>query len=186
LTGHVSEGLEIIRKVRQEIIENEFILLLLAMDIIYGAVLFLAGQMAQGVNHIHDAMTYWAALGNYTQPVAGNAYLGDIYLQMAMGKVTPSPGVFLKNLCFLLRTLPVAHRKARHHFEEVVRAARAYDMPGYLSKALYSLGLLSQGKKRYEEARSYFEEALKVAEEHGLIIAEKIRPALDALVKVHG
>jgi uncharacterized protein HemY len=79
--------------------------------------------------------------------------------------------------------MPVAHLKARYHFDEVARSARAYNMPGYLAKALYSLGLLSRAKKDFKKARPFFEEALAVAEASDLFIAEKIRSELDSLEK---
>ena len=183
LSGKSEEGMDILRNTRNEIIKNEFILPLAIIDMPLGLAMVKAGRMSQGVKHIHDSMRYWAALGNYTQPVSGNAFLGDIYLQLAMGAVTLSPRVFLRNLCFLARTLPVARRKARHHLEQVVRDARVYNMPGHLAKALYGLGLLSREKKRYEEARFRFMEALEVAETSGLLIAEKIRSVLNPLEK---
>jgi tetratricopeptide (TPR) repeat protein len=183
LSGKSEEGMEILRNIQNELIKNEFILPLAMVDMPLGIAMVKAGQMSRGVKHIHDCMRYWAVLGNYTQPVWGNAHLGDIYLQLATGGVTLSPRVFLGNLCFLVRTLPVARRKARHHFEEVVRDARTYNMPGLLSQALYSLGLLSQAKKDPGKARSYYEEALKAAEASGLLIAEKIRSALNSLEK---
>jgi tetratricopeptide (TPR) repeat protein len=186
LSGKVHEGLEILRRVRQESIENEFILLRAGVDMPYGAAMVLAGHMEKGINHIHDAMKYWTSVGNYTQPVFGHLYLGDIYLRMATGTMKLPSGVILRNLLFILRTLPAAHRKACAHFEEVVRCAREYNMPGFLAKALYGLGVLSLAKKRVNEARSRFEEALKVAEASGLYIAEKIRPTLNSLENSKG
>jgi uncharacterized protein HemY len=56
-------------------------------------------------------------------------------------------------------------------------------MPGLLAKALYSLGVLSQSKKKYTKASLYLEEALRVAETSELYIAEKIRSALNSLEK---
>ena len=186
LSGKVVQGLEILRRIRNAILRSEFILPRIMVDMPLGIAMVKAGRMSDGVKHIHDSMAHWAALGDYTQQVWGNAYLGDIYFQLARGGVTLSPHVFLRNLCFLVRTLPVARRMARHHFEQVVREARTYNMPGYLAKALYCLGLLSREKKRYEEARSYFQEALQVAETSEMHIAEKIRQELDSLEKVQG
>jgi tetratricopeptide (TPR) repeat protein len=183
LTGRVSEGLEILSKVRREIIESRFLLLLAAVDLRLGIAMALAGQMEKGVNHINDGMKYWASLGNYPQPVWGHLFLGDIYTRMAMGEMELRFGTILRNLWFILRTLPLAHRKARYHYEEVVRSAKAYNMPGLLAKALYGLGLLSQSKKEYKKASLYFEEALRVAETSELYIAGKIRSALNSLEK---
>jgi len=182
-TGKISEGFALLSTVRHDILEHEFMLLFGGVDMGYGASLVLAGRMSEGVKHFKDAIQYWRSLGNYTEPVWGHEFLGDIYLRLALGTYRPPLGVILKNLWFLLRTLPVARRKARLHFEEVARSARAYNMPGYLAKALYSLGLLSRAKRDFIKAKSYFEEALAVAEASGLFIAEKIRSELDSLEK---
>jgi tetratricopeptide (TPR) repeat protein len=184
--GKVSDGLELLSTMRRDILENDFILLLAGVDMPYGAALVLAGQMSEGVKHLNDAIQYWRSRGNYTQPMQGRLILGDIYFQLALRRYKPPVGIILKNLWFLLKVLPVAHRKARRYFEEVARYARAHNMPGYLAKALYGLGVLSHKKKKDDVARSYLEEALQVAEDSELYIAEKIRHQLDSFEKSTG
>ena len=182
-TGRISEGMEILSKVRQDIIKTGFLPLLAGIDIHYGAVLVLAGHLEQGVRHLNDAIKYWTSLGNYSLPVWGHLYLGDIYMRMAMGKMELPFSTILRDLWFIVRTLPVARRKACHHYEEVLRSARVYNMPGLLVRGLYGLGMLSMEGKDYNKARSYLEEALQIAEGEGLYAAEKIRRALDSLQK---
>jgi tetratricopeptide (TPR) repeat protein len=181
LMGQVAEGLEIVRKVRDDYIKNQFILPLAGIDMPFGATMVLAGEMGKGVKHIENSIKYWRSLGNYTVPVMAHSYLGEIYLRMAMGEVKPSFGVILKNLWFILRTLPFADKKAHYHLQTVVSKAKEYNMPGYLAKALHGLGVLAGKKKQYDTARSYFAEALKVAETSDLYIAEKIRTALNSV-----
>ncbi|HET6419220.1 MAG TPA: AAA family ATPase, partial [Geobacteraceae bacterium] len=181
LTGKMSDGVAIMRKVRDDILENDFILLLAGVDMPLGAVMAMSGQIEKGVNHIKDAIRRWTSLGNYTQPIWGHLLLGEIYLQMAMGTMKPTPVVILKNLLFILRTLPVARPKARRQFEEVVDGVRARNMPDFLARALYGLGILSVAERRLNDARSCFEEALRVAETSDLYIAGKIRSALNSL-----
>ncbi|HET6419205.1 MAG TPA: AAA family ATPase [Geobacteraceae bacterium] len=182
-SGNASEGLEIMGRVRRVILKNEFMLLLAGVDMSLGAVMVMAGNMGKGVRHIKDAIRHWASLGNYTQPVYGHLLLGDIYLGIATRTTKTTPVIILKNLWFILRTLPVAGRKARRHFEEVERTARTCNMPGFLAKAIYCQGLLSQAKKKHEEARTLFGEALQVAEASNLYISEKIRSVLNSLGK---
>jgi class 3 adenylate cyclase/tetratricopeptide (TPR) repeat protein len=182
-TGRISEGLEILSKVRQNIIKTGFLPLLAGIDIPYGAVLVLAGHLEKGVRHLNDAIEYWTSLGNYTVPVWGHLALGDVYARMAMGTMKLSPAAIVNNLRFLVRNLPFARRSACHHYEHVVRSARAFNMPWLLARALYSLGTLSQARHRQEEARAYYEEALETAETSRLYIAENIRFALDSLEK---
>jgi len=182
-TGRVSEGLKIVSKVRQDIIKTGFLPLLGGVDIPYGAVLVQAGHLKKGVRHLTDAIKYWTSLGNYPVPVWAHLALGDVYARLAMGAMKISPSVLLENFWFLVRNYPFAHNTARHHYEHVVRSARAFTMPWLLARALFSLGELSQAKRRHEEAHSYYEEALQAAESWEFEIAEKIRSALNSLEK---
>jgi len=180
LKGNVDDGLKIMLKTEREMLAREFLLPLSGVEIPLGAVMAMAGQMAKGVAYIKNFMKYWASLGNFAQPVWGHVFLSEIYLQIAFGKKPPF-AVILKNFGFIMLNAPFAQSKARYHLEEVVLKSREYNMPGFLSKALYGLGVLAQAKKQHKEARSYFEEALKVAEKSELSIAEKVRAALSAL-----
>ena len=185
-TGRISEGLEILSKVRQDIIKTGFLPLLVGIDIPYGAVLVLAGHLEKGVRHLNDAIEYWTSLGNFSLPVWGHLALGDVYARLAMGAMKLSSGAILENFWFLVRHFPFARRTARRHYEHVVRSARAFDMPWLLARALYSLGVLSQARKRNKEALSYYKEALEVAETSEFEIAVKIRSALNSLEKAKG
>jgi len=180
-TGRISEGIEIVNKVRQDIIKTGFLPLLAGVDIPYGSVLVLAGHLEKGVRHLNDAIKYWTSLGNYSLPVWGHLALGDVYARMAMGKMKLTPSVILKHFSFFAQNFPFARRTARRHYEHVVRSAKVLNMPWLLARALYSLGALSQANRRHKEARSYYEEALTVAETSELEIAEKVRYALDSL-----
>jgi class 3 adenylate cyclase len=181
--GRVSEGLEIVSKVRQDIIKTGFLPLLAGIDMPYGAVLVLGGHPEVGIRHLHDEIKHWTSLGNSPVPLWGHLLLGDSYLWIAMGTLKLPLGMSLRNLWFLARTRPVACHMARRHFEEVVQSTRERNMPGLLAKALYGLGVLSQKKRRDDVACSYFEEALQIAETSELYMAEKIRNALDSLEK---
>jgi uncharacterized protein HemY len=90
--------------------------------------------------------------------------LGEIYLRMALGKQKPVLRVLLRNLGFVLRTLPRASHKTRRHLEEAVHRARHVGMPGILARSLLDLGLLWVGKKRWQEARTSLEPASQIAE----------------------
>jgi len=179
LMGRSLEAVEILREVREEIVAGDYIYPLAGIDLPYGAARVLAGQMADGVDFIEETNRRFAAWGNETVPVIGHMILGEIYLQMALGKDKPPLSMIMRNLGFVLRTLPVAHRKARRHLEFAVHGAREVDAPGYLARSLLDLGLLCQAKKRAEEARAYLEEARKIAEPlQSPVLNGKIRAAL--------
>lgn len=177
--GKVSEGLEIVSDVRGRIVTSGFLPLLAALDMPYGAVLVRAGHLEKGVRHLKDAIEFWRSMGNFSVPVWGHLFLGEIYSWILTGSVKPAPGTF-KAMMHMKCTRLFGYRHAYGHFMEALNSARAYNMPGIVGRALYGLGLLSRMKNRREEARSFFVEALEVAEKSELYIACNIRSALNA------
>jgi hypothetical protein len=82
---------------------------------------------------------------------------------MVRGGKKLSISLIVRNLYFLLRILPFAAVKARHHLNIAVEESRARDIPAQLVKGLYDLGLLNETQNRFEEARNCYEEAHSVA-----------------------
>ncbi|MDH4248842.1 MAG: hypothetical protein OEW39_13620 [Deltaproteobacteria bacterium] len=108
--------------------------------------------------------------------------LGQIYLQFALGGEPPPLRVVLKNLGFLLRTFPVAERKAIHHLEQAIALAKASNTGSVLLQANLGLGQLHLKKKRWAKARTHLEEAITFATENGnTVVLEKARAALAQL-----
>ena len=192
LMGRSEEGVALLRQVHREIVEGDLFTVLNGIDIAYGASMVLAGEMATGVRWIEAAMRRFAAGGNEAQVAFGQMVLGEIYLQMVLGEIylqmvlgeeKVPVTVVLKNLGFILRSLPLAARKARHHLEEAIRRSQALDLPGFLARSLLDLGLLCRAKKRRQEARTHLEEALRIAAPlESSVLSEKIRLGLASLL----
>jgi len=179
LKGQGLEASEILKEVRDEMVHGDYFYALAGVEMPYGVAQVMAGHMAAGVRWIKEANQRFSAWGNETMPVIGHMILGEIYLQMALGKEKPPFRVILRNLGFVLSSLPVASRKARCHLEEAVRLARDVDSPGYLARSLLDLGLLCQAKKYRDEALTYLEEAHQIAEPlQSPVLSQKIRRAL--------
>ncbi|MDR4498995.1 MAG: AAA family ATPase [Candidatus Scalindua sp.] len=186
LMGRGKEGAAILREIRREAVEYGYFGMLLGIDIPYGAAMIQAGEMAAGVRWIETAIRRFEAWGCEGSSIFGKLVLGEIYLQMVTVERKIPLLMILRNLGFLLRTLPFAARKARHHLEEVVQRARKTGMPEFLARSLLNLGLLCKAKKRYEEARQYLEEAQQIVEPLELLsLREKIDTALESLNSVH-
>ncbi len=182
LTGRAEEGLASLREVRSELVGGEYLVLLLGVEFPYGAALARAGQMAAGVGWIEDAIRRFTAWGNAFEPARGQMILGEIYLQMVRREEKVPLSVRLRNLDFVLRTRPLAARKARRHFEEAIRMAREIGIPTVLARSLLGLGLLCESQQRRDEARAYLEEAAGVAEPlRSPVLDEKIRAALEGM-----
>ena len=184
LMGRSQEGLKDLLAARDEMVAGDFLFPLVGVDVPYGVALVMVGKLAAGVRWIEDAIGRFEAWGNETQPAFGRLILGEVYLQMALGKEKPPLGVILRNLGFVLRTLPVAARKARHNLEEAVQRTRDTDMPGFLARGLLDLGQLYEATGHIEEARMHLEEARQIAEPlESSALDGKIRSPLESLAR---
>ena len=77
---------------------------------------------------------------------------------MVLGIDTPPVNVLLKNLPYLLRTLPFSTSKARHHLGEALKFYRRINAPSYTAWCLYDLALLDLKKRRRDDAAKQLEE----------------------------
>ena len=181
MMGRPQEGLEIYAQVREESLAD-FGWAARLFEPYHAMVMVLAGKMAAGVRWIEDCIRRFAESGNETDPAFGHLILGEIYLQMVLGEKKPPLKTLLRNLGFVLRTLPLAARKAERHLQEAVRRAQEVGMPLHLARGLLDLGLLCQAKRRPAEARRYLEEARQIADPLALVpLSKRIRQALAAL-----
>ena len=163
LAGQVSAGLELVRDVRRQITENGFLALLTVTEVPIGIAMVLNGDIAAGVRWIEAAITAMSQVGNAYGVAVGHLALGQIYTQIAEGKDTPPLPVVLKNLIFLIRTVPFGKAKALHQFEAAIRISRKSALHGIEAQALMHIGLLHKAKRNLREARRHLEEAQAVA-----------------------
>jgi class 3 adenylate cyclase/tetratricopeptide (TPR) repeat protein len=181
LTGQPQEGLALLREVRRETLAGDFHSLLLGLDIPYGMAMILAGELGAGVRWIEAAMGRFAAWGNGTGVALGHIGLGEIYLQMVLRQARPTLSMLVRNLGFVLRTLPFAGRKARQQLEAGIRLCRELGMTVWLARGLLDLGLLGRAERRLAEARRSLEEARELAGRRSPVLAGRVEAALAAL-----
>ena len=163
LAGQVSAGLELVRDVRRQIIENGYLVILAITEVPIGMAMVLTGDIAAGVRWIEAAITTMSKFDNAYGGAFAHLALGQIYGKIVAGKDTPPLAVVLKNLIFLVRTVPFGKAKALHHFSEAIRISREFAMQGIEAQALMHIGLLHKAKRNLPEARRHLEEAQDVA-----------------------
>ena len=71
----------------------------------------------------------------------------------------------LKNIIFLLKTIPFAARRAESHLNKAIEICRELGAKGILASALLDLGNLHKAKRRIEQARDHIAEAVQLFEE---------------------
>jgi len=71
----------------------------------------------------------------------------------------------IKNIGFVVKNVPFASRQAEKHINAAIEAAKEIGAKGILAGAYYDLGLLHKAKKRIDQARQCFSEAIKLFEQ---------------------
>ncbi len=175
------KGLSVLQEVRSEMFDAGYIAPLLGVDIPYGAAIALAGKMRAGVRWIKNSIERFAELGNKTQPALGRLVLGEIYLQMALGENKPPLGIVIRNLGFILTSMPFAARSARQYLEQAASEFRQSDAPANLARALLDLAILNHMQKRTDEAEACLIEASSNAESQAHTLHVKITQMLQQL-----
>jgi len=90
--------------------------------------------------------------------------------------------MIIKNIGFLIKTLPFAAKKSEQHYLAAVKAAKEINAKGILGQSCLGLGLLYKIKKRNDEARQYISSAVKIFEECGAYaFLEQTREELESL-----
>ena len=130
-----------------------------------GLIWLAKGSMGKGMNMLLDARqcclkNEWKGTYAVSEYVLGKAYMG-----IALGEGEVSLSTMLKNIGFLLKTIPFAARRAESHFTRAVEAAREIGSKGTLAKAHLNLGNLHKAKGRTEQARKHVAEAIQLFEE---------------------
>jgi len=101
---------------------------------------------------------------------------------MVQGEREKSFSFIAKNIGFLIKTIPFAHRKAEGHLTKAIQTAKKIGAKGILSQASLDMGRLHQAKGRTGEARKYMSEAIRLFEEcEADVFLKQAREALAAL-----
>ena len=161
--GQAPEGLALLRKVSREVFDNGYLEVATLTEVSIGTAMVLAGDMANGVRWIEDAIGRMQRWNSMHAAAIGRLVLGEIYLKIALGKDKPPPTVLLRNAFFLLRTIPFAKTKALQQFEEAARIGRDARLSGTIAQALMGMGVVHRASKRLPEAQRSLREAKAVA-----------------------
>jgi class 3 adenylate cyclase/tetratricopeptide (TPR) repeat protein len=131
----------------------------------WGLLWITKGRIGKGINMLFEArqisirneLKCSQALSEYT--------LGRVYLSMALGEGDVNLSTMLKNLGFLLKTIPFATRRAESHYRKAIEVSREIGAKGTLASAHLDLGNLHKAKGRTELAREHIAEAVQLFEE---------------------
>jgi tetratricopeptide (TPR) repeat protein len=130
-----------------------------------GGLSIVGGQMSQGARAIEEAENVWKENGS-RQRFAIVAYIwGKLYLQIVEGRGGIDFSTLMRNVGFLIRSVPFAAKKAEDHFNRVIEIAGKIGAKGLLGQAYLDLGFLHRAKEKKDEARECIRLALQFFEQ---------------------
>ncbi|MDP6563884.1 MAG: hypothetical protein QF578_03590 [Alphaproteobacteria bacterium] len=180
MLGQTNDGRPLLSGLDDLFLKRGFVLAPSAISPYLGVAMVMDGEMAAGIQWIEDCMEKCQSWGSNTGVPSGHLFLGEIYTRMALDQDRPSLGVMLRNLPFLIRTLPRVTSLAYRHLETALNGFRQADVPSFAAWALYDLALLDQKKGRSAEAAAKFTEAREFAKS---VEAMALLELIDAAVK---
>lgn len=164
MLGQTGAALRDLGEMHTRCTEGGLALVLCNSEFPFGVARVVNGDIAGGVRWIEEWRRRFAEWGFYCGSAFYDLYVGEVYLQMAIGRDKPPPAVMLRNFWLLLRTLPFAAAKARRHLQDAAGFFHDHDMPALEAWCLMDLGRLHAAKNRSTNARACLERARPLAE----------------------
>jgi tetratricopeptide (TPR) repeat protein len=117
------------------------------------------------------------------QRLAIMAYIwGKLYLQIVEGRGGRDFSTLVRNVGFLIRSVPFAAKKAEDHFNRAIEIAREIGAKGALGQAYLDLGLLHRAKGKKDAARECICLAIQFFEEcEAEVFLKQAQKALESL-----
>ena len=119
---------------------------------------------------------------NQTKLAFARHLLGRVYLLMLQGSGKKSFSFIAKNIYFLVRTLPLASRKAEEYLAEAIRISKMIGAKVTLAQALMDFGCLCKIQGRRDEAIRCLSESVELFEKcEAFVYLKKARDVLSSI-----
>ena len=138
--------------------------------------------MSQGLKMVEEVYNLYREI-NWGWGITLSEYvLGKLYFQIAYGEKPSNVSIVIKNVGFLTKNVPFASKKAEAYFKKAIENGKRVGAKYFLGQSYLELGQFYRIKKRSDQARDCFTEAVNLFEQ---IEAEtnlkKAREALEDL-----
>jgi tetratricopeptide (TPR) repeat protein len=163
--------------------ESGYEYLRIAAQAFQGIVMVTKGDLSQGIKIVENAIQDCLEQGIRYRYAVLNHMLGKVYLQIAQGgSGEKSFSFILKNIGFLIKTIPFAARKAEGYLHTTIETAKEIGAKSLLGQAYLDLGRLHKAKGRLAEARTCISQAVQSFEEcEADVYLKQAREALASL-----
>jgi predicted ATPase len=130
-----------------------------------GMILISQGDLKQGMSLYENVIRVWLENKSLWRYATGNHLMGMVYSKIAQGGGEKKDFSFLmKNVGFLIKTVPFAHKKAEEYFNIAIKTAGEIGAKSYLGQAYLELGQLHKAKGKTEKARECINHAIDAFE----------------------
>lgn len=122
------------------------------------------GNMRKHIRHINRIIRNWEVNGARWRITVAELALGEFYLNLRLRETRLSFPTIFRNLPFLLIALPIAARKALHHYRRVIALAEAMGAKGMQGQAYLGMARLFHRQGRQVKAIDAADRALALFE----------------------
>ncbi len=127
------------------------------------SVIFLfEGQLRKGVEQINKLQKYWEKNDARWRQVNSELVLGEIYLGMIRRDVPIAWSTILRNLGFLIKTVPFAARRAEYYYQRALKNAESIGAKGIQGQAYLGMGYLYKAIGKPTKASTCLDAAIEV------------------------
>ena len=99
-------------------------------EFLLNAVLVARGNLSHGIKNLHSLQAHFSANGQKSIFTIGEYILGNIYFQLIQSEAPKDFKMIIKNIGFLIKTLPFAAKKAERHFQTAIQTAKEIGAKG--------------------------------------------------------
>jgi tetratricopeptide (TPR) repeat protein len=140
------------------------------------------GELRKGINMVEEMIGFWLSRENQPRLAITKHLLGRVYLLMLQGSGSKSLSFIAKNIYFLVRTLPLAARKAEEYLAEAIRISKMIGAKVILAQALMDFGCLCKIQGRRDEAIRCLSESVELFEKcEASVYLKKARDVLSSI-----
>lgn len=135
---------------------------------VFLAVLLISrGKLAQGLRDLNKLASSTASNGRYYPSSFIEHIQGTVYLRLLQRESSLNVWGLIRNLGFLVKTLPKAANKAEHHLEQAISIASRIGSTNLVGQASLDLGRLYHMKKKNQQSSDHIERAITIFENIG-------------------
>ena len=147
-----------------------------------GLVSIVEGQMGQGLKMIEETLRACHENQRRVLYAMTELILGQVYLQIVDKSAPVSLTTMAKNVGFILKNVPSAHKKGEEHFNRAIEVAKEIGAKFALGESYLDLGRLYKAKGRSAQARDCFIAAIEILEEcQSEVFLKQAKEALTSL-----